>query len=209
MRRRSSPRRVPVPTTKEARSPLWSSASNTRDRTAAFVTKDGKRKKTFRQKRPDPDKPGDWIWNVDGVRVVPYRLPQLIEALGNEQAILIVEGEAKVDLLRSWNVPATCCAGGAQHWKAEHAAYLRGADIVLLPDNDDTGRKHVEAVAASLQGVAANVRVLELPNLPPKGDIIDWTKNGGTVERLHDLIEREAKQWSQPAPGTDFSAGRT
>ena len=63
------------------------------------ITKEGKRKKTFRQKRPDPDRPGAWIWNTEGVPVVPYRLPEVIEAVGNEQTILIVEGEAKVDLL--------------------------------------------------------------------------------------------------------------
>ena len=39
---------------------------------------------------------------------VPYRLPELIEAVGNGNLIVIVEGEAKVDLLWSWNVPATC-----------------------------------------------------------------------------------------------------
>ena len=44
-------------------------------------------------------------------------------------------------------------------------------------------------VAASLQGVAASIRVLELPNLPPKGDIVDWAKSGGTAEQLHKLID--------------------
>src|SRR6516165_2769778 len=47
------------------------------------LNKDGKRKKSFPQKRPDPDRPGKWIGNIDGVRVVPYRLPELIEAIGN------------------------------------------------------------------------------------------------------------------------------
>ena len=48
------------------------------------VAKNGKRKKKFRQKRPDPDKPNSWIWNVQGVPAVPYRLPQLIEAVGSK-----------------------------------------------------------------------------------------------------------------------------
>jgi hypothetical protein len=165
----------------------------------SFVLKDGKRKKTFQQKRPDPIKAGDWIWNVKGAPIVPYRVPELIEAVRSKQTILIVEGERKVDLLRFWNVPATCCAGGAKKWKAAHSEYLRGADVLILPDNDDSGREHAETVAASLQAVAANVRVLNLPNLPPKGDIVDWAQAGGTVEQLHDLIAREAKEWSKPA----------
>ena len=38
----------------------------------SFVRKDGKRKKEFVQKRPDPGRAGEWINNVDGVRIVPY-----------------------------------------------------------------------------------------------------------------------------------------
>jgi len=162
----------------------------------SFVLKDGKRKKKFKQKRPDPDHPGKWINNIDGVRVVPYRLPELIEAIANDHSIAVVEGEAKADLLWSWNIPATCNAGGAGKWKPEHSAFLKGADVVILPDNDEPGRNHADIVGASLVGIAKRIRVLELPGLPPKGDIIDWAAAGGTVEQLYDLSEREAKRWT-------------
>jgi AAA domain len=161
----------------------------------SFVLKDGKHKKSFRQKRPDPAKPGGWINNVDGVRIVPYRLPELTEAIANDHFIAIVEGEAKAkaDLLWSWSVPATCNAQGAGKWKPEHTEFLRGADVVILPDNDEPGRNHADVVAASLQGIARSVRVLELPELEPKQDVIDWAGQGGTVEQLHDLIAQQAK----------------
>jgi hypothetical protein len=138
-------------------------------------------------------------WNVDGAPVVPYRLPELIEAIAREQLVCIVEGEGKVELLRSWNVPATCCASGAKKWKSEHAAYLRDADVVIIPDNDDPGREHIEIVAASLQDIAASVRVLDLPGLPPKGDIVDWAAAGGTVEKLHELIPHARTVWRKVA----------
>jgi hypothetical protein len=112
------------------------------------ATKDGKRKKTFHQRRPDPERQGKWIWNVDGVPIVPYRLPELLEAVGNGYFVVIAEGEGKVDLLRSWGIPATCNAGGAGKWKPEHSAFLRGADVVILPDNDEAGRKHREVSRA-------------------------------------------------------------
>jgi AAA domain len=164
----------------------------------SFVLKDGKNKKTFRQARRDPDNPTNWLHNVKGVRVVPYRLPELIESIGNGHTVLIVEGEGKVELLRSWNVPATCNAGGGKNWKSEHSAFFLGADVVILPDNDEPGRDHANLVGASLQGIAASVRVLELQGLPPKGDIVDWAAAGGTVEQLHELIERHAKPWVPP-----------
>jgi putative DNA primase/helicase len=162
----------------------------------SFVLKDGKPKKTFRQKRPDPARPGQWIHNVDSVRIVPYKLPELIEAVGNGHFVVMVEGEAKVDFLHLWNVPATCNAMGAGKWKPAHAEFLRGADVIILPDNDEPGRDHADAVGASLQEIAKSVRVLELPELEPKQDIIDWAKQGGTVEQLHDLIAREARPWA-------------
>jgi DNA primase len=105
----------------------------------SFVSKDDKRKKTFRQKRPDPDRPGEWIWNVDRAPILPYRLPELIEAIAAGQRVLVVEGERKADLLWSWNVAATCNSGGSEKWKREHSEFLRGADVYLCPDNDNAG----------------------------------------------------------------------
>jgi len=162
-----------------------------------FVTKDGKRKKTIKQKRPDPDRPGKWLWNVDGVPVLPYRLPQVSEAVAADRPILIVEGEGKADLLWSWNVAATCCAGGAGRWKQEHSECLRGADVVLVPDNDDAGWKHIHEVGASLVGIANRIRVLVLPHVRAKDDVVDWARNGGTREQLDELLGK-ASEWKQP-----------
>src|SRR6516164_3791357 len=163
-----------------------------------FVLKeDGKRDKTFKQKRPDPEHRGKWIYNADGVPAVPYRLPQLIEAIANGHPILIVEGEAKAELLWSWNIAATCCVGGAKKWKPEHSKFLRGADVFLLPDNDNAGWEHIHKVGASLSATAKTIRVLNLPGLPLKGDIIDWAKAGGTREQLDALLV-EAPVWRLP-----------
>jgi hypothetical protein len=62
-----------------------------------------------------------------------------------------------------------------------------------MPDADKPGREHADLVAASLQDVAASVRVLELPGLAEKEDVIDWAMAGGTVEKLHALIERSVE----------------
>jgi hypothetical protein len=162
-----------------------------------FVLKDGKRDKTFKQKRPDPDHRGKWLPNADGVPALSYRLPQLLEAVANNRPILIVEGEAKADLLWSWNVAATCCVGGAKKWKPEHSEYLRGADVFLLPDNDNAGWEHIHKVGASLSTIARTIRVLSLPDLPPKGDIVDWAETGGTREKL-DALLAAAPAWRLP-----------
>src|SRR5262249_44809521 len=127
-------------------------------------------------------------------RSVPYRLPDVIEAVSLGRPVFVVEGEQKADLLATWNLCATCNAEGAGKWTAKHAAYLRGADVVILPDNDEPGRKHAEAVAHSLQGIAARVHILELAGLPPKGDVVDWQKAGGTREQFDTLVA-SAPDW--------------
>ena len=149
--------------------------------------------KGFRQRRLDEK--GQWTWNVQGVRQVPYRLPELIEAIASDHPVFVVEGEKDVHALSAIGIVATCNAGGAGKWRGEHAVSLQGADVVILPDNDKAGRDHAEAVAISLQGIARRVRVLELPGLPDKEDVTWWLeKGGGTADKLWELADR-APDW--------------
>ncbi len=165
----------------------------------SYVLKDGKHEKTFLLRRPDPDRPGEWISRrgcMAGVPRVPYRFPELLEALAHGRMVVIVEGERKADLLLKWGIPATCNSegyGSVKQW-ADHAKYFKAGDqIIVLPDNDKPGRDHAGAVAANLTERGATVRILDLPGLPEKGDVIDWAAAGGTVEKLHALIERDAR----------------
>jgi hypothetical protein len=153
--------------------------------------------KEFRQRQPNG------IWSVKGVRQVPYRLSAILEAIANDCPVVITEGEKDVDNLARWNVPATCNAGGAGKWRDEVNEHFRGADVVLIPDNDDAGYHHVHAVGAALIGVAKRIRVLMLPGLPVKGDVSDWIAAGGTVEQFWELIET-APDWVAHAAVADF-----
>jgi hypothetical protein len=173
----------------------------------SFLVKGGKPKKSFRQRRPDPDHPGEWIWNVDGVAKIPYRLPELIEAVASEYLIFIAEGEGKVDALREIGIAATTNPGGAGKWQPEFNQYLRGTDVVLLPDNDESGWKHINDIGASLAGIAGRVRVLVLPDLPAKGDIRNWLDAGGTREQLDALVE-QAPDWQPQQAQAQFKRRR-
>jgi putative DNA primase/helicase len=156
--------------------------------------------KDFRQRRPDPDRPGNYLWNLTGVVRPLYRLPELLAADINTP-VLLVEGEKDVDRLRSLGLTATTTAQGAEGWgKSDHAA-LTGRRVVLVPDNDDAGRKYASVAARDLLGKAAFLALLELPDLPPKGDVSDWLDAGGKVETLMDLIERAEPYQPPPAEG--------
>lgn len=74
-----------------------------------------------------------------------------------------VEGEKDVDNLALISVLATCNAGGAEKWTFRHAEFLRDRDVIVVSDNDEAGRRHVQQVAQSLLGIAKSVRIVELP----------------------------------------------
>ncbi len=142
--------------------------------------------KGFKQRRPDGS--GGWIWKLDGVRLVPYRLPEVLAA-DPSAPVYIPEGEKDVENLWMLGVVATCNAMGAGKWRAEYNEFLRGRHVILLPDNDKAGTDHARAVAGALTGIAASVKVLNLPGLPDKGDVSDWLTMGGRAERLTVLAD--------------------
>ena len=148
--------------------------------------------KDFRQRRPESN--GGWSWSVKGMRVVPYRLPELLAEPA--RPVVIVEGEKDADNLAKIGVLATCNAGGAGKWTTEHAAFLRNRRVVVLCDNDESGRNHAQLVARSLDGIAECVGIVELPGLPEKGDASDWIAAGGTKDELRRLAEA-TPLWTQ------------
>jgi putative DNA primase/helicase len=167
--------------------------------------------KQFPQRRPNGR--GGWIWNTADVRKVLYRLPELTEAIATERTVLIVEGEKDVESLRKLNVPATCNPGGASgpgqqsKWKSEYSEFLHGADIIIVPDNDDPGRAHADAIARMSAGIVKRIRILNLaqywPDCPKGGDISDWLAAGHSREELDNLIEQaqEPELCERPALG--------
>lgn len=98
------------------------------------------RPKYFRQRRPDGH--GGWINNMKGVTPVPYRLPDIITA----NTVFVVEGEKDVDALARPGLTATCNAMGAGKWTSEHANYLLGKQVRIIPDNDAAGRELMNKV---------------------------------------------------------------
>ena len=146
--------------------------------------------KQFRQRTgPDQKK-----WSIEGVRIVLFRLPDLIEDIALGHMIFVAEGEKDVITLRDLGLPATTNPMGAGKWREEFNELFRDADVVICGDNDKPGRAHVELVAKSLHGVAKRVRTLDLaqfwPNIGEGDDVSDWFARGeGTVERLHEIVD--------------------
>jgi hypothetical protein len=141
--------------------------------------------KGFKQRRPDDR--GGWIWKLGDVPRALYRLPELLAA--PDRVVFVPEGEKDVDRLRSLGLLATCNSEGAGKWRPDFAKFFAGRHVVVLPDYDDPGRQHADQVIANILPYAKQVRRLELPGLPLKGDVSDWLDAGGTRDELQRLVE--------------------
>jgi hypothetical protein len=140
--------------------------------------------KSFFQRRPDGN--GGYINSIKGVTQVPYRLPDFIK----KDYVLIVEGEKDVDQLWDIGMPATTNSGGANKWPSELSQYFKDKNVFIIPDNDDSGRKHAELVASNLIDIAASVKVCAVcEDMPERADISDWLDAGKDRDTLHQLLD--------------------
>ena len=109
-----------------------------------------------------------------GTETVLYKLPNVLGA----RALIIVEGEAKADLLTRWGLAATCLDTGAQSKLTEEMiGQLSGKRIAIIPDNDEPGRQHATRIAKALYGKVETLKIVKLPSLPEHGDIRDWVND--------------------------------
>src|SRR6185437_12497423 len=123
---------------------------------------------------------GKWVYSLGDCRKVLYNLPELITA----NHIAVCEGEKDADNVTALHLEsygkdttrfvATTNFDGAGKWRSEYSPYFIGKHVVIFADNDQPGREHAAQVAASVAPYARDVRVVNLPDLPEKGDVSDY-----------------------------------
>lgn len=120
----------------------------------------------FRQWRPDPTSKSGKRWSLGDIPRVPYRLPEIKKAVARDQVIWITEGEKDVHALierRGSGIEATCNvqgAGGAK-WLPSFAPHFEGADVCIVADRDEAGKRHANLVAAALAPHARAIRIVQ------------------------------------------------
>lgn len=118
-------------------------------------------KKSFFQRHPDPTTRSGYAWNMNGVRRVIYRLPEVRQAIQDGRMIWLVEGEKDVETLRALGEVATTSPMGAGKWDDAYTEMLRGANITIVADADATGRTHARSVKEQLDKADCLVRMVE------------------------------------------------
>ena len=153
-------------------------------------------KKTFRQRRPNPNKDGDWIRvgifeGADAPQRVPYHLPELTAELAADPTarIFIPEGEKDTDSVRSLGLIATTAASGV--WTPDMASVFKDRDVIVLEDHDKPGREKAHKVAMVLHGIAETVRIAGFEDIPKEGaDVSDWIALNPAHHNAAALVER-------------------
>ena len=114
-------------------------------------------------------------------------LKRLREAIQADEAIFIPEGEKDVDTLtRKGYIAFTY--GGVNDWQAEFSELVKGADVIILADNDEPGRAVANTILNDIQPVTKSAKiVVPVPDIP-KADISDYFQAGHTEQEFEQLI---------------------
>ena len=160
--------------------------------------------KDFRQRRPG--KRGGWIWNTRGVTKVLYNLPEVLKA----SEVWLAEGEKDVGNLCELGLVATTVPGGAGKigscFKNNPGFFspLQGKTVYIIPDNDEPGKKHAQQLATVLSSnLVKEIRIVELPGLPPKGDVSDFIEQHDDAKERLLALAKEAKPYTPKASWGD------
>lgn len=146
-------------------------------------------KKTFKQRRPDADNPKKWLYSLDGVEKVLYRLPEVLQARESKEVIWLVEGEKDADNLAKLGWCSTTPPNGAGKWQDSFTESLRDSHVFIIADNDLPGREHAKEVAEALTKAGCTVSLFA----PPQKfkDVSELLGAGGKLEDLVDLKDAE------------------
>lgn len=83
-----------------------------------------------------------------------YRLAKVRAAVADSRPVFVVEGEKDVHALEALGVTATCAPMGAGKWGKVDPSPLYGGRVLVIADQDASGRAHAADVARSLSGRA-------------------------------------------------------
>ena len=164
------------------------------DRVTVFVKhrlKVGDTGKTYRLYKVDTD--GKRYPTLGDARIVPYKLPELLDAKTAGRIIYLAEGEKAVDALTSLGVVATTAHSGAGHWPEAITEYFAGANVVILPDNDLSGWSYARKAAEAILPIAKALKVVDLGLQEQGDDAYEFIEAGGGRAELAALVKAAPK----------------
>lgn len=137
------------------------------------------------------------LWGAEAVSCVPRGTP-----------IVVVEGEKAAFALTYRSVPAVGTVTGAKGTPSkESLSVLAGRPVVLWPDADEEGLKHMRRIGKLLTSLECEVKWYEWPDAPEKGDAAEHPEvRRGNVSALRDALASAPTFLPPHDPATDGAA---
>jgi hypothetical protein len=127
-----------------------------------------------------------------------------------DREVLLVEGEWDAILARQMGFAhAMTVTSGAGNFNTGWVSLFADHRVTVAYDNDTAGRRGAQKVAGLLSRAdpPARVFILQIPNLPDKGDVTDFfVEQGRTPEELADLIGEAVPFIVSTGPASDAPA---
>jgi len=125
-----------------------------------------------------------------------------------EGRVVVVEGESAAMALLKAGIPAVGTVTGASSTPSKRSlAFLEGRTVILWPDNDDDGHRHMRRIGKMLSTIAAEVLWFDWDEAPEKGDAADHpllaTNSREDVKTLAALLKNSEPYRPPHDPATD------
>lgn len=112
------------------------------------------------------------------------------KCIAENKPVFYVEGEKDVDTLQKKGYAAVTC-GGAGDWHNNISELFRNANLVVLADNDDPGKKLAPKVYSDLNGIVKSCKIIIPVKDTSKADITDYFESGHTVEEFEEMVQQQ------------------
>jgi len=141
--------------------------------------------KTARIERLEDNK---WLSGLNGTSHTPYNLPILKES----SVVCISESEKDVDFLTKLNIRCVS-SGGANNWHEEWKNLFIDKDVVILPHNDEAGKKFADVVTESLAEAAKTIKIVAPITFGEKSgnDVADFIEERLQQKKNNEQIKSE------------------
>lgn len=129
--------------------------------------------------------------NRKSLQAIYGNIKDITKAIAEERHIFIAEGEKDIDSLVKQGYTAFTY-GSSADWQASFAQLVKGANVVILADNDQAGIAVANKALNDILPVAKSVKlIIPTPDIE-KGDISDYFETGHSISDFEKMIA-EAK----------------
>lgn len=156
---------------------------------------------------PDGTKTFRWwrnnSWSLDGSGSsdAPLYGCERLTGFDRSRPVFVCEGEKATDALLSVGLQALGTVTGSSATPSDQVlSVLRGFFVVLWPDSDDGGRRHMEKIGNTLAPVAKKTQLFVPDGLPEKGDAFDFVELRLQAEAIPQEIASELEKLAAGLP---------